>query len=40
MRFLLLCCFNEKQWNAIPEPQRDAIMRDYGARARVLRERR
>jgi len=31
MKYLLLCCFNEKQWNAIPEPQRDAIMRDYGA---------
>ena len=30
MRYLLFCCFNEKQWNAIPEPQRDAIMRDYG----------
>jgi hypothetical protein len=31
MKYLLLCCFNEKQWNAIPERQRDAIMRDYGA---------
>lgn len=31
MRYLFLCCFNEKQWNTIPEPQRDAIMRDYGA---------
>jgi len=31
MRYLLLCCFDEKRWNAIPEPQRDAIMRDYGA---------
>ncbi|HEY7656836.1 MAG TPA: YciI family protein [Burkholderiales bacterium] len=31
MKYLFLCCFNEKQWNAIPEPQRDAIMRDYGA---------
>jgi len=31
MRYLLLCCFEERRWNAIPEPQRDAIMRDYGA---------
>jgi len=31
MKYLLLCCFNEKQWTAIPEPQREAIMRDYGA---------
>ena len=31
MKYLLLCCFNEKQWTAIPEPQRDAIMREYGA---------
>lgn len=31
MRYLLLCCFNEKQWDAIPEPQRGSIMRDYGA---------
>ena len=31
MQYLLLCCFDEKRWDAIPEPQRDAIMRDYGA---------
>ena len=31
MRYLLFCCFDEKRWDAIPEPQRDAIMRDYGA---------
>jgi hypothetical protein len=31
MQYLLLCCFEEKRWNAIPESQRDAIMRDYGA---------
>jgi hypothetical protein len=29
MKYLLLCCFNEKQWNAIPDSQRDGIMRDY-----------
>ena len=31
MRYLMLCCFDEKRWNAIPESQRNAIMRDYGA---------
>ncbi len=31
MRYLLMCCFNEKQWDAIPEARRDEIMRDYGA---------
>jgi len=30
MRYLLLCCFDEKRWEAIPDSQRDAIMRDYG----------
>jgi hypothetical protein len=31
MRYLLMCCFNEKQWDAIPQARRDEIMRDYGA---------
>jgi len=31
MQYLLLCCFDEKRWHAIPEAQRDGIMRDYGA---------
>ena len=30
MRYLLLCCFDEKRWEAIPELQRDGIMREYG----------
>ena len=30
MRYLLLCCFNEKRWNEIPESQRAGIMREYG----------
>jgi hypothetical protein len=30
MRYLFLCCFDEKRWNAMPEARRDAIMRDYG----------
>jgi hypothetical protein len=31
MRYLLLCCFDERRWDAIPEAQRDGIMREYGA---------
>jgi hypothetical protein len=31
MRYLLLCCFDEKRWQAIPESQRAGIMREYGA---------
>jgi hypothetical protein len=30
MQYLLLCCFDEKQWEEIPESQRDGIMREYG----------
>ena len=29
MKYLLLCCFNEKHWNAIPDARRDGIMREY-----------
>jgi hypothetical protein len=38
MRYLLLCCFDEKQWQALPESQRDGIMREYGALLRSLDE--
>jgi hypothetical protein len=31
MRYLLLCCFDEKRWEKIPQAQRDGIMREYGA---------
>ena len=31
MQYLLMCCFDEKKWDAIPESQRGEIMRDYGA---------
>ena len=31
MRYLLLCCFDEKRWEEIPESQRGGIMREYGA---------
>ena len=30
MQYLLMCCFDEKRWGAIPESERDAIMRKYG----------
>ena len=30
MRYLLMCCFDEKRWEAIPESQRGRIMREYG----------
>lgn len=30
-QFLLLCRFNEDDWNAIPETERDAIMEKYHA---------
>lgn len=29
MQFLLMCCFDETRWNAIPVAERDRIMRDY-----------
>lgn len=31
MQYLLMCCFDEKKWDAIPESQRGAIMQEYGA---------
>lgn len=31
MRYLLMCCFEEDRWERIPEPERDAIMQEYGA---------
>jgi hypothetical protein len=30
MLYMMLCYFNEDQWNKIPPPQRDRIMKDYG----------
>ena len=30
MQYMLMCCFDEKQWEKIPELQRDGIMREYG----------
>ena len=31
MQYLLLCRFNEDDWNAIPEAERDEIMAEYHA---------
>jgi hypothetical protein len=30
MQYLLMCCFDEKRWNAIPGAERDGVMRQYG----------
>ena len=38
MRYLLLCCFDEKRWDAIPESQRNGIMRAYGELMKSLDE--
>lgn len=31
MQYMLLCCFDEKRWEEIPEAQRNRIMQEYGA---------
>ena len=36
MRYLLLCCFDEMRWNALPDTQRGQIMREYGDLLRGL----
>ncbi len=38
MKYLLLCCFDEKRWESIPESQRAGIMRKYGELLRSLDE--
>ena len=38
MQYLLLCCFNEKRWEEIPELQREGIMREYSELLRSLDE--
>lgn len=30
MRFMLMCCFDERKWNGLPERKRGEIMRRYG----------
>ncbi len=29
MQYLLLCCFEENRWRALPEEQREEIMKEY-----------
>jgi len=31
MQYLLMCCIDENLWAGIPQPERDGIMREYGA---------
>lgn len=31
MKYLILCCFNENRWEAIPESERQTVMQEYGA---------
>ena len=31
MQYLFMCCFEEDKWNAIPEAEREVVMREYGA---------
>lgn len=31
MEFMLLCCFEEREWNNLPDAERERVMRDYGA---------
>ena len=30
MQYMLMCCFDERAWNGLPETQRNQIMKDYG----------
>ncbi|MDB5862839.1 MAG: hypothetical protein JWO70_645 [Betaproteobacteria bacterium] len=30
MQYLLMCCFDEKLWEKIPQTERDGIMQEYG----------
>jgi hypothetical protein len=36
MQYLLLCCFNEKQWDSLPDAKRAEIMQNYGEWVRSL----
>jgi hypothetical protein len=30
MQYLMMCCMNEQQWDALPKSQRDRVMQEYG----------
>lgn len=36
MQYLLMCCFEEKRWEALPQTQRNKIMEEYQALERDL----
>jgi hypothetical protein len=36
MQYLLLCCFDEKRWDALAPSQRETIMQEYGELLRSL----
>lgn len=29
MKFMLMCCFEERRWNALPEAERERVMTEY-----------
>lgn len=31
MKYLILCCFNEDRWEAVPKSERETVMQEYGA---------
>jgi len=31
VQYMLMCCIDESRWLALPEGERDAVMKDYGA---------
>lgn len=39
MQYLLMCCIDEKAWEALPRQRRDAVMQQYGEWADDLRQR-
>jgi len=36
MQYMLMCCFDEDRWTALPQAQKDAVMQDYGELIRSL----
>jgi hypothetical protein len=30
MQYMLMCCIEEKRWEALPDAERDALMKEYG----------
>jgi len=31
MQVMLMCCFDERRWHALPAEEQESVMRDYGA---------